>query len=405
MSLQAVFQKLMIPAFVAMSLTFLSHGVNHTNNKPSEGDINALSVDNDYADKPDFVFLEALRDRIYCKAESSQCPGMAMAVIRNGKVISMETYGQASPGKAVTEQTVFRIASVSKGFAGLLAAKLADQGVIDLNRPVAYYIPEFKVKRKPGRDSIRVWHLLSHTTGFTSHAFSDLISQGKNLDKLMAALTRIDVRDYPGKSYAYQNAAFSLIEKVIENTTGVSYAVLLDSLIFKPLQMQSASTSLESIEAAQYKASGHKHLAKNGFQPIPLQAQYYNTIAAGGVNASLIDMVTWLKAVMGYHPEVLPETVRSMAFTPRANTSGVKKYFNNWENSIASYYGLGWRIVDFPGRRIIFHGGNVNGFRTEIAFDPEREIGVVFLFNSTCNYSNQAVPNFFNFIDEYYSTT
>ena len=399
------FRKFIMPGFVAATMTFLSHGFHPVEHNPVVRPESQNSDENDNPSTADFEFIEALRNRIYCNAELSKCPGMAMAVILNGKVVSLETYGEATPGKAVTENTVFRIASVSKGFAGLLAAKLVDQGIIDLNRPVMDYIPEFKIRLRQGRDSIRVWHLLSHTTGFTSHAYSDLIAQGKDIDRLMTALTKTDVRDFPGKSYAYQNAAFSLIEKVIEKTTGVSYAKMLDSLIFKPLQMQTASTSLESIVSAKHKAQGHKLLSKKGFQPIAWQAQYYNTISAGGVNASLKDMVIWLNAVMGYYPEVLSDNVRELAFTPRANTSGVKKYFNNWENSIASYYGLGWRIVDFPERRIIFHGGNVNGFRTEIAFDPEKQIGVVFLFNSTCSYSNQAVPNFFSFFDDYYSAT
>jgi beta-lactamase class C len=353
----------------------------------------------------DMRFADALREKLYCDMEGAACPGMAMAVVKNGKIITIDAFGKDGAGGHINEQTLFRIASLSKGFAGILASKLVNQGIIDLQKPVSYYIPEFQAKVKPGRDSIRVWHILSHTTGYGTHTYSDLISRGVDLEKLTQMLSKLPVRDYPGQTYAYQNATFSLIETIIERTTGYSYADMLDSLIFKPLGMQGASTSLDAILSAKYKALGHKPMKKKGFQPIAFQKQYYNTIAAGGVNASVNDMALWLKAVMGFSPEVITEQDRNLAFIPRANTTDARKYFNNWHNRVASYYGLGWRIVDFPQRRIIFHGGNVNGFRSEIAFDPEKQVGVVFLFNSTCAYSNFAIPEFFQFMENFYHTT
>ncbi|MBK9255353.1 MAG: beta-lactamase family protein [Saprospiraceae bacterium] len=401
------FKILFIPAFVFLAGTFISYGDPHLSDKNIVSDTLSPKPSNE-TEKPDYAFIEAFREHVYCNCDSAHCPGMATAIINNGKIEILETYGfrQNDTKEIITENTLFRIASVSKGFAGIVAAKLVNDGVIDLQKPVSYYVPEFKVRQKRGRDTIRVWHILSHTTGFTTHAFSNLIDQGKNMDVLVKAINRLDVRDYPGKSYAYQNAAFAMIEKIIEKTTGVAYSKMLDSIIFKPLGMVTASTSHSAISAANDRAFGHKYYGpKSGIRSLPIKPNYYNTISAGGVNATIQDMAIWLKAVMGYNPDIISDEVRELAFAPRANSSSDSKYFNRWKGRKASYYGLGWRIIEFQDRKLIFHGGSVNGFRTEIAFDPEKNIGVVFLFNSTCSYSNNAVPSFFSFYDKYYKIT
>jgi len=137
---------------------------------------------------------------------------------------------------------------------------------------------------------------------------------------------------------------------------------------------------------------------------IPIKPHYYNAASAGGVNSSLSDMMKWLHAVMGYTDNVIPEEVRLRAFSPYVFTTYVPKYFNRWNNLEESAYGLGWRILRFNDKILIYHGGLVNGFRAEIAFDPKSEWGMVALFNSTCSFSSSIVPLFFETRDQVFAS-
>lgn len=337
---------------------------------------------------------------------SFQCPGAAIVVINNNQVVFEKTFGTKSRynDEAIDANTVFRLGSVSKGFAGILAALLVEKNMIKLDDAVSSYVPELTLKAKSKDKILRVKHILSHSSGLTEHAYSNLVDDNRDIETLIKYLNKLTPRDSTGKAYAYQNAAFGLIEKVIESATGLSYHVALDKYIFSPLSMCSSSCTYFDIKNAENVCVGHKYGGKRfGLVPIELKPHYYNLASAGGVNAPLNDMKIWLSAVMGYKPEVLGEKARNLAFCPYVNTSNDDKYFNSWPGIKDSHYGLGWRLIRTQQNNLVYHGGLVNGFRSEIAFDKEKNIGIVVLFNSVCGYSNHVIHEFFEFWNSYHA--
>ena len=362
-------------------------------------------VSEDYRNKISSLYSQF---ELQCKqkmAESS-CVGLSIGVIHKGNIVLMEHFGSKvkGTGQEINDETVYRIGSVSKGFAGILASKLIQEGKFKLSDPVNKYIPELKIKTKSIMDTITIRDILSHTTGYIQHAFSNLVDDNISMDRIIQAMNRYPLKDRVGKVYNYQNATFALIEKVIENTTGLTYEEALREYIFSPLGMNNSSASYETMTNCTNNCVGHKPAGRhNNFITTPLKPHYYNAPSAGGINSSLSDMVLWLKAIMGYQPDVLNEEVRMRAFSPYVFTTNAPKYFNRWSNLQESAYGLGWRILRFDNRVLVYHGGLVNGFRAEIAFDPGSEWGMVALFNSTCSYCNKIVPTFFETKDQIFT--
>ncbi|KXK40828.1 MAG: beta-lactamase family protein [Saprospiraceae bacterium] len=353
--------------------------------------------------KIDTAFNRILDERIKEKMNIERTPGLAIAVIKDDRIIFEKEYGvrsRSSDGE-IDPNTIFRIGSLSKGFAGILAAKLVEQNMISLEDPVSMYYPEFTAKGKNADGVIRIKHILSHSTGFTEHAFSNLLDQKVDINKIYSNLERLSPRDSTGIAYAYQNVIFAIIEKVIEKATGMSYADALQDYIFSPLSMCNSSCTYEDVEGKENVCSGHRS-GRYGFYATPVSTQYYCVASAGGVNASLKDMERWLSAMMGNDPDIVSDEARNLAFQEMICTSIDRKAWNRWPGFISSHYGLGWRLIKTQQNNLVYHGGMVNGFRAEIAFDRDKKIGIIALFNSVNKYSNYIVPEFYDLWNTYY---
>jgi beta-lactamase class C len=159
--------------------------------------------------------------------------------------------------------------------------------------------------------------------------------------------------------------------------------------------MKDASTGYKGLIWNHNVAFPHDRI--NGeYHPLPLNTGYYNLLPAAGVNASIDDMGKWLTALLGFLPKKLDRAVINLISTPQVYTPLKRNYTRFWDPIEARYYSFGWRIFDYKGKRILYHGGYVRGYRAEIAFCPEENTGVAFLLNSPNRLASQVVPTFFN---------
>jgi beta-lactamase class C len=124
------------------------------------------------------------------------------------------------------------------------------------------------------------------------------------------------------------------------------------------------------------------HVGGHPLHPEEVSDAYYRVAAAGGINGSIKDLAIWMIAQMGLAPDVLPPAVLEAVQTPRIRTPGEnfrRRKFR--ERTTWTEYGLGWRIMDYAGHRVIGHHGGVRGYRSMIMFDPQLHSGVVVLWN------------------------
>ncbi len=334
----------------------------------------------------------------------SECPGAAIVIVKDSTVIYKKGFGvkEIHTEDSVDVNTVFRIASLSKGVTSVLAGNLVDNNELQWDTNIKKSIKEFDLKDKEQADRLQVNHLLSHTTGLYKYTYSKLINRGLTIDQIIRSFKRKGVVTREGVEYEYQNAMFSVIERLMENQTEKSFETLLRERIFNPAGMQNASSTFSAIKNEDNVAFPHSynHYSKK-YKLDKLHKNYYNVAAAGGVNASISDMGEYLKVLLGYRPDIISKESLTDIFNPIICTSTKDTYVNLWDGVTDSYYAMGWRILDYRGRRVIYHGGNVNQYKTQLLVDPDNKIAICVLFNAPNPFNGPVIPTFLSYYDFY----
>lgn len=342
-----------------------------------------LPVGEAKAGAPGAVDYARLDARLRRLMEDPAMVGLAVAVVEDGEIRFAKGYGEtvAGSGDPVTTATVFRWASLSKGVAGDMVALLAEENRLSLYEPVGRYAPSLRL---PGGNEHRatVSDLLSHRLGLFAHAQDPRLEDGWDASYLRGTLATLHNICAPGSCHAYQNVAYDAASEIVERITGQSYADTVRERLFEPLGMHGTSLSRDGLMQAASWA--RPHAGGRNSRPVEVTDSYYRVPAAGGVNGSIEDLAVWMLAQMGAAPDVLPPRVLETVQTPRADTpreTGRRRKFR--ERTTRSAYGLGWRILDYAGHRVVGHHGGVRGYRSMILFDPGRRAGIVALWNSS----------------------
>jgi beta-lactamase class C len=332
----------------------------------------------------------------------SKSPGAAIAIVKNGRIIYREGLGVKKVGESdsIDIHTTFRVASVSKTFAGVLTSKMVDQGKLNWNDKVQSYFPEFELKNPEYAEMMEVNHILSQSTGLIQHAYTNFIEEGMELSEMIEALSEVKLMTEPGKLFSYQNVAYGVIEPVLESATGLDYASLMKKEIFQPLKMKDASINYESMMANENIAYPN-FPRRGGWSTGRISKTYYNVPSAGGINASISDMANYMIAMTGHRTDIISQSAIDDVFEPQIQTRIRWKYFSRWKDYKKSHYGFGWRIVENGESTIAYHGGYVNGFRSQLAINTDDDIGICVLTNSPTSYSSKLVPAFLKLFDEY----
>jgi beta-lactamase class C len=325
----------------------------------------------------DYARLDARLRRL---AEKPTMVGLAVGIVENGRITFLNGYGETLEGSGdpVTPQTVFRWASVSKGVAGTIAAKLAEQGTINLNAPIANFRTSLRL---PGGNENRatLGDVLSHRLGIYRNAWDDKLEAGEDPRAIRQSIGTLASLCAPGTCWSYQNIAFDASSEVVARATGKSYQQVVRDQLFAPIGMTSASMSREGLQRSKSWARPHSV----GRRPLEVTDSYYRVPAAGGVNSNIKDMALWMIAQMGEMPDVLSEQVLSTIHARLVSTPGERSRLRKFAERVHDpHYGYGWRSYDYAGHRIIGHRGGVNGYRSLILFDPKLKSGVVALWNS-----------------------
>ena len=314
--------------------------------------------------------------------------GLAVAAVEDGRNSFIKGYGETTEGSGdpVTTRTVFRWASLSKGVAADMVALLAHEGQLDLGAPVSRYSPSLRL---PNGNEYRatVADVLAHRTGLFAHAQDARLEDDQDPRWLRMGLSTLHNICPPGTCHAYQNVAFDAASEMVERATGRPYGEEVTERLFRPLGMRTASFGRAALMASPSWARAH--VGGDNPRPFETTEPYYRVPAAGGVNGTIEDLAIWMIAQMGAMPGVLPTDVLRAVQTPRVRTPGETRRRRAYaERTPVSAYGLGWRMFNYAGHRVIGHHGGVRGYRSLILFDPERRSGVVALWNAST-----AIPN------------
>jgi len=273
---------------------------------------------------------------------------------------------------------VFRWASCSKGLAATMVAKLAEQGKIDLNAPVANYAPDLKL---PAGNEYKasVGDLLSHRLGLYRDAFANKLEEGQDPSILRTQLATLNAVCAPGTCWDYQNVAYDASSEMVSRITHMPYEQAVKRYLFNPIGMSSGSVSMPGLESNASWARPHSA----GKRPWPMVDTYYKVPGAAGINSNIKDMALWMEAQMGEMPDVVDSRVLNTIHGRYVKTPGERGRLRKFLERLGdAWYGYGWRSYDYAGHEIVGHRGGIKGYRSLILFDPQKKSGVVALWNS-----------------------
>ncbi len=317
----------------------------------------------------------------------ARIPSLAMAIVEDGQVVSLKAWGvvDSKTREPATVDTAYRVASLSKAFAGTLTALLVREGAMGWDTPITNQLPAFRLRDMQGAQRLTVRDLLAHRVGLAYNTYDRDLEADQPYPLLAEKLSEAPLTCSPGECYAYQNIAFSLVGDLVFASTGDFYDHQVAKRIFHPLGMYGATYGRDELEASASWARPHVRTGGT-WVPVRPKENYYRVPPAAGVNASIRDMAQWLIAQMGHRPDVLPPEVLAEIQAPQVETpSEIRGAGWRGERLRAAHYGLGWRIYDYAGHTLVFHGGAVQGYRALAAFLPERDVGIVVLWNSESN--------------------
>lgn len=334
------------------------------------------------------------------KLRAKGIPGGSLAIVKVGEEDFVQGIGRTkiSKGRKVDKHTRFRLASVSKTFAGSLTSKLATQGEFNIDDPISKFIPEFN--NTVYKDDLKIYHILSHSSGLVPNAYDNLIESRMSYPDIVKQLLTVEPICKPGECYGYQNVMFSLIDSIIYKTTQMDYAHWIAEYIFAPLKMTDASVGYEGMVRDNNYAHPHVRGRKRWYIS-RLKKNYYKVAAAAGVNASASDMAIWLNAQLGQYPDVLPLDALIKQTRPYTHTKKETRR-RVWRGHVKdAYYGLGWRVYDYDGEVLYYHSGWVQGYRSDLVVFPHLNIGFSLVLNAETGLINELTTEFINRVLKY----
>ncbi|HEY1037986.1 MAG TPA: serine hydrolase domain-containing protein [Bacteroidia bacterium] len=337
--------------------------------------------------QPDFV-KDSLDKYIEREMKKWQIPAVAVAIVKDGKVIVSKGYGttEKGGGKKVDENTLFQIASNSKAFTGTALAMLDQQKKISLDDKANKWLPYFSLQDPYASGETTVRDLLCHRIGFQTFQ-SDFLNWNCNMSRkeIIESMKNVKpVYSFRAK-YGYCNSAFLAAGEIIKAATDTTWDDYLKQHFFTPLYMLRTSTTWQAIKKDKNAAVPYT-LVKNKLTKLEY-ANVDNLGPAASINSCVKDMSHWLMCqldsgkYLGHY--IIPYSALQATRTPQivAGRGGNPNYPGNH----FSLYGLGWGIKDVAGKVMYEHTGGADGFVTSVCVIPESQLGVVVLTNTDQN--------------------
>ena len=320
-------------------------------------------------------------------------PGIAVCIVKNGKVVAMKGYGVTEVGtnNKVDENTVFEIGSNSKAFTATALAMLDAEKKLSLDDRVTKWIPEFKLNNKLAGEQAIIRDLLCHRIGFQTFQ-GDFTYWTSNLTRkeVIEKMSHIKAPYEFRTRWGYTNAAFLTAGEIIPKVTGKEWEVFIKERIFDPLGMTRTLALSKDIFTATNAARAYT-IADGKLIKIPY-AEIDNLAPAGSIASSVNDMSKWVLMQLDngkYNgTQIVPIAAIQQTRLPHSILGNGGSFYNKGHFAL---YGLGWFLEEYSGRKIVSHTGGVNGFVTSVTLIPEEKLGIIVFTNTDQNSFYEAL--------------
>ncbi|MFP7721684.1 serine hydrolase [Lysobacter sp. A3-1-A15] len=337
--------------------------------------------------------------------ETFEVPGIAVAVVKDGEVVLARGYGVRELGRdaPVDPDTLFAIASISKGFTATALSILADEGKLDLDDRVIDHLPWFRMADPYVTHEMRIRDLLAHRSGLGLGAGDLLYWPGTDYTTREVAQRLKDVPlagAFRGR-YAYDNILYGVAQLVVEDVSGMPLEAFLRTRIFQPLGMDAVRFNSDALRPGDNVASGHARADFKALVPAP-RLSWANVSGAGGLYANVLDMSRWMQVHLagglirgaGDGAERLVSEQRQQAMWSVVTPIPVRKpSVPELEAARPNFmgYGEGWQLSDYRGEKLVWHTGGWPGMVSRMTLVPEEGLGVIVLTNAELGGAFNAV--------------
>jgi CubicO group peptidase (beta-lactamase class C family) len=313
-------------------------------------------------------------------------PGLAVVVVRGDDTRVLKGYGTRTLGKPgpVTPDTVFPLASCSKAFTITLLAMLADDEVMAWDDPVRKHLPTFRLSDPNADALLTVRDLLCHRSGIGGH---DLLWYRApwGIDEIVERAQKLPL-DYPFRGgFRYSSIPLLVAGRAIEKRTGKKWEELVRTRVCDPLGMTGVTFTTTDIPKDSDRATGYR-IGKGGkVEAMPVY-EMKEPNPSGSVNATARDLAAWLTFHLGRG--VGPDGKRLVSVKNLGEThtpqnlirmEGAAKLLN--PETVQLTYAMGWLVYDYRGKKVLSHGGMIDGFRVQLTFLPDENLGFAVLCN------------------------
>jgi len=306
-------------------------------------------------------------------------PGLAMAIVKDGKILFMKGYGvrNLQTNEKVNSETLFNIASLSKAFTAALMSQLVEQGKIDWEDAVIDHCPSFKMSDPWVTRHLTMRDLLSHRLGYGTFDGDPLWYETHYSPKeIISRMVNIPLRQEFRSQFGYQNNTYIVAGEIIRNKTGKSWGEVLKEELFTPLRMNASNSTGTNLSEKDNLALPYV----NGVSHPNIQRKQ-NPAASIFTNVS--DMTHWMTMMMDggkwEGKQLLKEQSIENLFSPNIVFPSSKRSREN--GTLFRAYALGWSVSDYYGHRKVEHSGGMPGYLSLLTLLPDEKLGVVTLIN------------------------
>jgi len=336
-----------------------------------------------------------------------QVPGVAVAIVKNNKVVMSKGFGVIEEGKSakVTPDTLFGIASNTKAMTAALLAGLVDEGKLTWQTKVIDIIPEFQMPDAYVTREFTIIDLLAHNSGLGLGAGDLMIwphTSLTNADILKGLKYLPEVSSFRSE-FAYDNLMYIIAGEVIARVTGQPWADVIQARIFTPLGMNKTRATFSLIEEKN-KNVARAHVPLDNKLNVVGGNFLEKFSSAGSVASSVNDMSFWLQAQLnkGAYGKVNGNTIDDMTsrlFSAKQSRAmwkprtllGVSDHATQQDKTHFSAYGLGWFMKDYHGVKLIHHSGGILGMVSKVVLVPEENLAMVILTNQQSGAAFNAI--------------
>jgi CubicO group peptidase (beta-lactamase class C family) len=352
-----------------------------------------------------------LDDYVARALKEFEVPGLAVAVVKDGKVALAKGYGVRKIGEPapVDEQTLFGIASNTKAFTAAALAILVDEGKLSWDDPVTKHLPGFQMYDPYVTREMTVRDLLTHRSGLGLGAGDLMFFPPTTFtrEEIVARLRYIKPATSFRSRYAYDNVLYLVAGQVVAAVSGKSWDDFIKERIFAPLGMTASNTSVKDLRPGGNFVSPHQKV-EGRLQPVPYM-NIDNTAPAGAINSNVAEMAKWMIVQLdegaihsgqnGNRRLFSQRQSREMwlaqtpipAGNPPPQLSALRSNF--------TAYGLGWGLNDYRGYKVVSHSGGLAGMVSRVRLIPDLKLGIVALTNQEAGGAMEAISH--HIIDYY----